>query len=235
MNKYVEHIEALLYLHDCVIVPGLGGFICNYSGATINEKTGMITPPAKRVVFNKHLKQNDGLLIDWIARKEQIDYEKAQRRLALFCEEVKVRLNQKQKVDFGKIGSFSVDRRFNILFESSNHNFLPDVIGMEAMPVVTANGKKAKNTDGEYINTESGNLVTRLFKFGLSAAMIAGIVVLSQQDIFQGDSTANLSNMQPASMKSKWIETKETAKISPSCDFVDYDPVIDLPYQSISR
>lgn len=26
MNKYVEHIEELLYLHDCVIVPGLGGF-----------------------------------------------------------------------------------------------------------------------------------------------------------------------------------------------------------------
>ena len=57
-------------------------------------------------MFNKHLKQNDGLLIDWIARKEQIDYEKAQRRLALFCEEIKVRLNQKQKVDFGKSEPF---------------------------------------------------------------------------------------------------------------------------------
>lgn len=234
MNKYVEHIEELLYLHDCVIVPGLGGFICNYTGATINDKTGMIIPPAKKVVFNKHLKQNDGLLINWIARKEQIDYEKAQRRLALFREEVKVRLNQKQKINFGKIGTLSVDRRFNILFESANHNFLPDVMGMEAMPLV-ANGKKVKKTNGEYINTESGNLVTRLFKFGLSAAMIAGIVVLSQQDIFQGDTAANLSNMQPASMKSKLIQTEETAKISPDCDFVDYDPVIDLTGKSISQ
>ena len=138
MNKYVEHIEELLYLHDCVIVP-----------------------PAKRVVFNKHLKQNDGLLIDWVARKEQIDYEKAQRRLALFCEEIKVRLNQKQKVDFGKIGTFSVDRRFNIIFESGNYNFLPDVIGMESLPVITANGKKARKVSEEYINTESGNIVTR--------------------------------------------------------------------------
>ena len=128
MNKYVEHIEELLYLHDCVIVPGFGGFICDYTSANINEKTGTIVPPSKKVVFNKHLKQNDGLLIDWIARKEQIAYEKAQRRLALFCEEIKVRLNQKQKVDFGTIGTFSVDRRFNVLFESKNHNFLPDVI-----------------------------------------------------------------------------------------------------------
>lgn len=230
MNKYVEHIEELLYLHDCVIVPGLGGFICDYSGATINEKTGMITPPSKRVVFNKHLKQNDGLLINWIAGKEQIDYEKAQRRLALFCEEVKVRLNQRQKVDFGKIGTFSVDRRFNMLFEPSNHNFLPDVIGMEAMPVLTANGKKVRKGEGEYINTESGNLVTRLFKFGLSAAMIAGIVVISQQDVFKGDNTANLSNMQPTTMKNRLVQTEETVKISPDCDYVDYDPVIDLSF-----
>lgn len=235
MNKYVEYIEELLYLHDCVIVPGFGGFICDYTSATINEKTGMIVPPAKRVVFNKHLKQNDGLLIDWVARKEQIDYEKAQRRLALFCEEIKVRLNQKQKVDFGKIGTFSVDRRFNIIFESGNYNFLPDVIGMESLPVITANGKKARKVSEEYINTESGNIVTRLFKFGLSAAVIAGIVVISQQDIFQGDGTQNMTNMQPTPVKNRTVQVEEPAVISPACDFVDFDPVIDLSGKSISR
>ena len=223
MNKYVEHIEELLYLHDCVIVPGLGGFICDYTSANINEKTGTIVPPSKKVVFNKHLKQNDGLLIDWIARKEQIDYEKAQRRLALFCEEIKVRLNQKQKVDFGTIGTFSVDRRFNVLFESKNHNFLPDVIGM------------ARKTQDELINTESGNLVTRLFKFGLSAAVVAGIVVISQQDIFQGDGMTNMTNMQPSPVKNKTIIVEDPAVISPNYDFVDYDPVIDLPGLSVSR
>ena len=235
MNKYVEHIEELLYLHDCVIVPGFGGFICDYTSASINEKTGIIVPPSKKVVFNKYLKQNDGLLIDWIARKEQVDYEKAQRRLALFCEEVKVRLNQKQKVDFGTIGTFSVDRRFNILFESKNHNFLPDVIGMETLPLVTVNGKKARKTQEEVINTESGNLVTRLFKFGLSAAVVTGIVVISQQAIFQGDGVTNMTNMQPSPIKNKTILVENPAVISPTYDFVDYDPIIDLPEPSVSR
>ena len=221
MNKYVEHIEELLYLHDCVIVPGFGGFICDYTSASINEKTGTIVPPSKKVMFNKHLKQNDGLLIDWIARKEQIDYEKAQRRLALFCEEIKVRLNQKQKVDFGTIGTFSVDRRFNVLFES--------------MPLVTINGKKIRKTQDELINTESGNLVTRLFKFGLSAAVVAGIVVISQQDIFQGDGMTNMTNIQPSPVKNKTIIVEAPAVISPNYDFVDYDPAIDLPGLSISR
>lgn len=235
MNKYVEHIEELLYLHDCVIVPGFGGFICDYTSASINEKTGTIVPPSKKVMFNKHLKQNDGLLIDWIARKEQIDYEKAQRRLALFCEEIKVRLNQKQKVDFGTIGTFSVDRRFNVLFESKNHNFLPDVIGMESLPLVTINGKKIRKTQNELINTESGNLVTRLFKFGLSAAVVAGIVVISQQDIFQGDGMTNMTNIQPSPVKNKTIIVEAPVVISPNYDFVDYDPAIDLPGLSISR
>ena len=235
MNKYVEHIEELLYLHDCVIVPGFGGFICDYTSANINEKTGTIVPPSKKVVFNKHLKQNDGLLIDWIARKEQIDYEKAQRRLALFCEEIKVRLNQKQKVDFGTIGTFSVDRRVNVLFESKNHNFLPDVIGMVSLPLVTINGKKIRKTQDELINTESGNLVTRLFKFGLSAAVVAGIVVISQQDIFQGNGMTNMTNIQPSSVKNKTIIVDDPAVISPNYDFVDYDPAIDLPGLSVSR
>lgn len=186
-------------------------------------------------MFNKYLKQNDGLLIDWIARKEQIDYEKAQRRLALFCEEIKVRLNQKQKVDFGTIGTFSVDRRFNVLFESKNHNFLPDVIGMESLPLATVNGKKIRKTQDELINTESGNLVTRLFKFGLSAAVVAGIVVISQQDIFQGDGMTNMTNMQPSPVKNKTIIVEDPAVISPNYDFVDYDPVIDLPGLSVSR
>lgn len=235
MNKYVEHIEELLYLHDCVIVPGFGGFICDYTSASINEKTGTIIPPSKQVVFNKHLKQNDGLLINWIARKEQIDYEKAQRRLALFCEEIKVRLNQKQKVDFGIIGTFSVDRRFNILFESKKHNFLPDVIGMDALPLETVNGKKARKINEELINTESGNLVTRLFRFGLSAAVVAGIVVISQQDIFQSDGVKNMANMNPSPIKNKTITTEKPAVISPTYDFVDYDPLIDLSEPSISQ
>ena len=36
MNKYVEYIEELLYLYDCVIVPGFGGFVGVYAGAAID-------------------------------------------------------------------------------------------------------------------------------------------------------------------------------------------------------
>lgn len=85
------------------------------------------------------------------------------------------------------------------------------------------------------INTESGNLVTRLFRFGLSAAVVAGIVVISQQDIFQSDGVKNMANMNPSPIKNKTITTEKPAVISPTYDFVDYDPLIDLSEQSISQ
>lgn len=225
MSKYIEYIENLLYLHDCVILPGFGGFICNYIGATTNPKTGLFTPPRKTIVFNKHLQQNDGLLIHWIARQEQISYEKAERRLALFREEIKIRLNQKQDIEFGKLGVFHTDRHFNIVFEPTHQNFLPDTIGMESIQIhPSPNDKKTETC----INTESGNIIHRLFKYGLSAAVIAGIVVISQQDIFHENSSIKTANMQLVSIKEKTDKPTQHPLISPDYDFVEYDPAISL-------
>lgn len=34
MIELAQHIEALLLENDCVIVPGLGGFVAHYASAT---------------------------------------------------------------------------------------------------------------------------------------------------------------------------------------------------------
>lgn len=220
MNKYIEYIEQLLYLHDCVIIPNFGGFIGVHASASIDEKTGNITPPSKHIVFNKYLQQNDGLLINWISRKDEIPYEKAERRLTLFQEELKIRLNQKQQIDFGKIGIFSTDKRFNIIFTPSNHNFLIEAIGMQTL-ISNANPAFQK----EIINMENGNVISRLFKYGVSAAVIAGIVIISQQDIFQKDSNITTTSIQPINTHSDIQDSPRHAVISPEQDFVEYDPL----------
>ena len=38
MIDLVKHIETLLLENDCVIVPGLGGFIAHYHTATFNKE-----------------------------------------------------------------------------------------------------------------------------------------------------------------------------------------------------
>ncbi|MCX6268123.1 MAG: hypothetical protein NTW16_12315, partial [Bacteroidetes bacterium] len=70
-------IADLLSLHDCVIIPGFGGFIGNYSPARIDQVNHTFHPPTKELLFNVNLKQNDGLLASAIAASWMISYADA--------------------------------------------------------------------------------------------------------------------------------------------------------------
>ena len=63
MIELAKHIEVLLLENDCVIVPGLGGFIAHYRSCVYNEDTGEFCPPARTIGFNPQLKLNDGVLV----------------------------------------------------------------------------------------------------------------------------------------------------------------------------
>lgn len=251
MHKFIDYISDLLFLHDCVIIPDFGGFICNYKSAYIDAESGVICPPGKDILFNRNLTHNDGLLVNWIADKENISYDKASKQLTLFCEDLKIRLNQKQRVAFGDIGVFFTDRRFNIIFEPGKNNFFSEAFGMEAIamePFVTNDSSKIKpsqiniptatNTSdipATYINN-SGNFLHRLLKYGLAAAGIAGIAVILQMDIFNFGTEdtpgiiTNTTTVQPTlpTKPASKAESTYNSVISPQHDYVDYDPLNDL-------
>lgn len=239
MYKLIEHISDLLFLHDCVIIPDFGGFICNHKCAYIDESNGKICPPTKDILFNRNLVHNDGLLVNWIAFKENITYEKASVQLALFCEELKIKLNQKQRIAFGDIGVFYTDRRFNIIFEPTKNNFFADAYGMEALDLPQQE-ITSSNSKEPYINMESsGNFLHRFLKYGLAAAAIAGVAVITQLDIFPKatekiSKITNTSTIQPElpilSTKSVSGKVSCNSVISPDHDYVDYDPINDLKW-----
>jgi len=246
MHRFIEYISDLLFLHDCVIIPDFGGFICNYKSAYIDENSGMICPPSKDILFNRNLTHNDGLLVNWIASKENISYEKATTLLTLFCEDLKIKLNQKQRVVFGDIGVFFTDRRFNIIFEPGKNNFFAETLGMEAIempaPILPAHPKPMHsgvpiNAPGipAYVNTSrSGVILYRLMKYALAAAVVTGIVLIARMDLFDLGSDAvemitNHSAVQPT-LPSASGSGNITCNnvISPDYDYVDYDPISDL-------
>ena len=249
MHRFIEYISDLLFLHDCVIIPDFGGFICNYKSAYIDEDSGLICPPTKDILFNRNLTHNDGLLVNWIASKENITYDKATTQLTLFCEDLKIRLNQKQRVAFGDIGVFFTDRRFNIIFEPGKSNFFAEAYGMEPIAVHPTKAVKSQPVQismptatapdmSAYINMESsGNILHRLLKYALAVAAVAGVAVITQLDIFHSNSKelsgkiANNTTIQPElpTMPSS-TSGKVTCNsvISPAHDYVDYDPVNDL-------
>ena len=59
----INHISELLYDHNCVIIPGFGGFITNYKSADFDHQNNVVLPARKVVAFNQSLVENDGLLI----------------------------------------------------------------------------------------------------------------------------------------------------------------------------
>ena len=63
MIELSRHIESLLLAHDCVIVPGLGGFVAHYVPARRIAEEQLFLPPSRSVGFNQQLTINDGLLV----------------------------------------------------------------------------------------------------------------------------------------------------------------------------
>ena len=53
------YLVELLRLHDCVIIPDLGGFIANYRPAEMDLAGNRFNPPVKEVIFSGKLNKND--------------------------------------------------------------------------------------------------------------------------------------------------------------------------------
>jgi cell division septation protein DedD len=131
--KIEHHITNLLYRHDCVIIPGLGGFIANYAPATIHPTRHIFTPPSKSVLFNPHLQQNDGLLASHMASCENIAYEKALAGIEDFVLECRERIYKDQPVVFDNLGIITAGKEGSLCFEPDTKvNYLEESF---ALPV----------------------------------------------------------------------------------------------------
>jgi len=112
-----ENILELLYEHDCVIIPDVGALVADYQPAEINYGRKTIYPPGKSLLFNRELKYNDGLLVDSIARRQQIDYEEAKKALDKHVAEVKADIFTGKKYSLDGIGYLYSDTKKLIQFQ----------------------------------------------------------------------------------------------------------------------
>jgi len=125
-------IRELLFGHDCVIIPGFGGFIGNYTPARINKSTGTFYPPVKQISFNRNLNHNDGLLIGRVSLSGKINYGDARSLVEDFVTGVRKRLEKGEKVVFDNIGSFLNNNEGNLQFEPDQSvNYHLDSYGLE--------------------------------------------------------------------------------------------------------
>ena len=81
MIELSKHIEVLLLENDCVIVPGLGGFIAHKRQAAYSIQKGEFMPPLRTIGFNPQLIMNDGLLVQSYMQAFNTDFPDATRRI----------------------------------------------------------------------------------------------------------------------------------------------------------
>lgn len=148
--ELVKHIRDLLYHHDCVVVPGFGGFVTNERSARIDRAGGNFYPPSRDVGFNVRLDHNDGLLISYLSARLSVNYVDARKLVESFTEEIRKKLESGRTVHFEGIGQFSVDRHQNLQFDPEpSANFLTDAYGLsffkfQSLGSVDPSGKKQR-------------------------------------------------------------------------------------------
>jgi len=131
LMKIADYIARLLYQNECVIVPGLGGFVTNYRSATVHPINHTFNPPSKSILFNSKLTSDDGLLVHNISVSECISYSEAKSAVDQFVQECFFALNSKGKLIFENIGVIRKDFENNLLFDpDTSTNYLEESFGL---------------------------------------------------------------------------------------------------------
>ncbi|MBQ2421782.1 MAG: SPOR domain-containing protein [Flavobacteriales bacterium] len=99
-----KYIENALYLYQCVIVPGFGGFLALEKEASTDPETGKVTPAARVFTFNASLKVNDGVLASYIANMRDISYSESLIEISRGVDYYLSRLSKGDAVDIAGVG-----------------------------------------------------------------------------------------------------------------------------------
>ena len=116
MMQLISHTEYLLSIHECVIIPGLGGFLTHTCPAYFDEANSTWNPPHKQLSFNSSLFHNDGLLLASYAETHSITYSESFVFVEKAVLELKKELQVQKEVKFGRVGSFLYDEHGALLF-----------------------------------------------------------------------------------------------------------------------
>lgn len=134
-----RHIEILLLSNDCVVVPGLGGFVAHHVSARYDARDGMFLPPLRTLGFNPMLTMNDSLLAQSYVEAYDISYPQAMRKIEDEVSTLRHRLFDEGMYDMHGIGQLYVNKEGKIEFNPLEAGILTPVFyglgGFEMLPL----------------------------------------------------------------------------------------------------
>jgi len=131
MKDLFQHVEHLLTEHDCIVVPGLGGFVLHDTDSRVDEAGEVFQPKGKEITFNSRLTFNDGILVQSFMENEQLTFEAAVERIHEKVAGLHELLDEGRVVAFGRLGTLLKNAEGKLTFRPDNRNlYCPESYGL---------------------------------------------------------------------------------------------------------
>ncbi len=226
MISIIEHIEYLVMSNDCVVVPGWGAFIAQYSASSYAPISGMMWQPSRKIGFNASITHNDGLLANSIVRRHNISYDKACEIIESNISVYRQLIKEGSEIPFGRLGFFSVTAEGNVEFTPFYHETSNDAYyGLRPLSILTLEQIKAKEPDSAQAEAETQEPATvvdadavatpaswrhwvssHVVKIAASIAILIGIGLLLSTPIAFRDASQQLASLNMPKVESPKIE-----------------------------
>ena len=171
MKNLAQYIEELIIQHECVIVPGLGGFVTYRDKASI--RNNRLYAPAQKVRFNQLLTYQDGLLAEAYMRDRNICYSEALNAINADVEQITTSVNIGNTFILGRIGALSLSADNTIIFKNEDCKFLPENIGL---PVVNLKQLTTQSNNDNTITLNIPHASSNIIRY---AAMLIVVFIFS--------------------------------------------------------
>lgn len=188
MIELAQHIEALLLENDCVIVPGLGGFVAHYAPATRVEEENIFLPPTRIIGFNPQLKMNDGLLVQSYMSVYGTNFSDATKIVEREVDELIAALHEEGKVDLPNVGEvrYTIYNTFDFA-PYDNKITTPYLYGLDAFEMQELSALEKPKAEKDTFSLvpattpkEKRTFVVRFNRAYLAnAAAVAAVIILS--------------------------------------------------------
>ncbi len=141
-------ISELLFEHESIVIPALGGFTTSYKPSTIDYVQGNLNPPSKELRFNENLMINDGILVNYLQEKYQLSVDESEVAIQNFVKDILGNLAKKEMVVIPQVGRLYKDYEDKVKFLPETTNFNTQSFGLpnvQFYPVVRDKGANSNN------------------------------------------------------------------------------------------
>lgn len=158
-------LRELLFVQECVIIPGFGGFLTKYKSAEIDYLNYTITPPTKSISFNRQLRNDDGLLVNTFSMLNGVPFGEANLFVRKWVNQFEATLKANTTFTLAQIGTFEWDAL------GSTISFLPDVtenylVESYGFPAITAKPvfRNTHAADNTAVVVKSESIITDIIE-----------------------------------------------------------------------